>query len=197
MPKKKQEHKEFKPCTVCKKEKHYLQFRLEPTKTNPDYRRNQCDECRNTMTRERLMKNDTHKKRYQSMSEEERKHYIKYKSEMNQIRFKTKPEALARKKLHDKSDRGIFTRYRGDCSRRNRLLRGIKFELSFEQFQELINNKCNYCDTDNCRGVDRIDSSLSYTLQNSVPCCKICNVMKNDMSNEDFLNHIKKIARKL
>ena len=70
-------------------------------------------------------------------------------------------------------------------------------ELTFEQFQELINSKCSYCDTDNCRGVDRMDSDISYTLQNSVPCCKICNTMKNDMSNEAFVNHIKKLIIKL
>jgi len=94
-------------CTVCKDDKDIECFRIEPTKTNPNWRRNQCDDCRNRLTRERLTKNDTHKKRYQAMSEDERKSYIKYKSEMNQIRFKTKPEALSKKKLYEKTDKAF------------------------------------------------------------------------------------------
>jgi len=184
---------ECKTCTVCKENKLITDFRIEPTKSNPNWRRNQCDDCRNRLTRERLTKNDTHKKRYASMTDEERKAYIKYKSEMNQIRFKTKPEALAKKKIYDKSDKGIYNRYVGDCNRRTRLVRGIKMELTFEQFSEIINKPCTYCSLSNARGVDRLDSSKSYTLDNVTPCCKICNSMKSDMTSQEFIEHIEKI----
>lgn len=42
-------------------------------------------------------------------------------------------------------------------------------------------------------GLDRLDNSKGYTIKNSLPCCKTCNYMKNDMNAYDFLEHIKKI----
>ena len=35
-------------------------------------------------------------------------------------------------------------------------------------------------------GIDRLDSSLGYTKDNIVTCCKICNYAKNKMKFEDF-----------
>ena len=45
----------------------------------------------------------------------------------------------------------------------------------------------------NFTGIDRYDSKLGYTIENSVPCCKNCNRAKSDLSFEDFKLHIKKI----
>lgn len=36
-------------------------------------------------------------------------------------------------------------------------------------------------------GVDRVDSSRGYDKENIVPCCKICNRSKSDMSESDFI----------
>jgi len=47
-------------------------------------------------------------------------------------------------------------------------------------------------------GVDRVDSSKGYLDEgNSVPCCKMCNRMKNEFTKEEFLNKIKKIYNKI
>jgi hypothetical protein len=35
-------------------------------------------------------------------------------------------------------------------------------------------------------GIDRIDSKLGYTASNVVPCCRICNTAKQDMSVGEF-----------
>jgi translation initiation factor IF-1 len=196
-PKKIKIKPESKDCTICKMNKTQELFRLKPTPSDPEWRTNQCNDCMNTLIRERQRKNDTHKRRYDAMSEEERKAYIKKKSEQNQIRMKTKPEVLAKKKEYDKSDKGIYNRYRGDCNRRTRLTRGITMDLTFEQFSEIINKSCFYCNTENSRGVDRIDSSKSYQTDNCNPCCKTCNQMKNDLSHVEFLSHISKIQKNL
>ena len=42
-------------------------------------------------------------------------------------------------------------------------------------------------------GIDRVDNSLGYTPENCVACWRVCNFMKQDMSVEDFLIHIRKI----
>jgi hypothetical protein len=186
---------ESKDCKICLVHKDKKSFSLHPTPNNPLRRRDQCTDCRNTLIRVKLKKEGTHKKRYDAMTDEERKIYSKIRSEQNQIRFKTKPEALVKKKLHDKSDKGVYSRYVHDCKRRTRLTRGITMDLTFEQFSEIINKPCTYCNTENARGVDRIDSSKSYTIENSTPCCKFCNQMKSDLSCTEFLAHISKIYK--
>ena len=42
-------------------------------------------------------------------------------------------------------------------------------------------------------GIDRVDNSLGYTLENSVSCCSKCNYMKKTLNVENFLLHIAKI----
>lgn len=84
----------------------------------------------------------------------------------------------------------------------------IEWELSKEDFENLVKNKCNYCGieplnigkstskfTGNCiyNGIDRIDSSKGYIIDNVVSCCTKCNYMKNRWSREEFLVHINKI----
>lgn len=89
-------------------------------------------------------------------------------------------------------------------------LRGKEFNLTKEEFTELIYKACYYCGTEHsmekiiysrskspwvykCNGVDRLDNTLGYTNSNSVSCCKICNQAKHTFSAEEFLSWIKKV----
>lgn len=85
--------------------------------------------------------------------------------------------------------------------------RGFEWQLTREEVDSIIRKPCHYCgepasnlkktknSIDGLRynGIDRIDSSKDYTLDNIVPCCKFCNLAKRDMSHIDFLNKIKQI----
>jgi len=44
-------------------------------------------------------------------------------------------------------------------------------------------------------GLDRIDSSKGYSIDNVVPCCKYCNTMKRSLSIKKFKTHIEKIYK--
>lgn len=48
--------------------------------------------------------------------------------------------------------------------------------------------KCKYCNFKGDIGIDRIDNSIGYISNNIVSCCKVCNVMKNKYSVDNFLN---------
>lgn len=65
--------------------------------------------------------------------------------------------------------------------------------LNMVQRKNIMNMKCYICDKDPPNGIDRYDSSLDYTIENSKPCCSICNYIKKDYKYDDFLNHIKNI----
>lgn len=103
----------------------------------------------------------------------------------------------------------VFQQYK-----RNAKSRGILFELTKEQLKELIKQDCYYCGNPplntvrsfngrainyqwrepvNYNGIDRVDNSMGYTLDNVVPCCYMCNWAKREMSQEQFKNWIKRI----
>lgn len=75
--------------------------------------------------------------------------------------------------------------------------RGYLFELNREEFEKIIQEPCYYCDSHlqskqmyNNRemvyytGIDRVDNSLGYNVNNCVACCKICNNLKKAVSKE-------------
>lgn len=76
--------------------------------------------------------------------------------------------------------------------------RGYVFELTFDQFKQLVQQRCFYCDAEPSRtvqhdwghghavvhGIDRADNDVGYTLDNSVPCCMKCNSKKNAVTRE-------------
>ena len=45
--------------------------------------------------------------------------------------------------------------------------------------------------------LDRIDNSIGYTNENTVGCCGQCNIAKNDYTQEEFQNWIKKVYNTL
>ena len=45
-------------------------------------------------------------------------------------------------------------------------------------------------------GIDRIDSSIGYVVENCVPCCTLCNRMKSNLSGREFIAHVDRIASK-
>lgn len=185
-----------KNCNKCKIDKPINEFNKE---NNGLYgvRGNckSCDKIRtkkyNDANREIIQKKSRNK--YANLLPEEKHNYIQKKSKQNTRRFKTNPEALERKRAYDKSDKGIFIRYKNDATRRNR---NYEFNLTFEQFSELINKECQYCPTTPSRGVDRINNSLGYIISNCAPCCSKCNVMKMNKSLEEFYSQIEKIYHK-
>lgn len=98
----------------------------------------------------------------------------------------------------------LYAEYRSRARRK-----GYEFEFDREQFREITSRNCYYCGgepshADRCRkgklnglyvynGIDRVDNTRGYTLDNTVPCCKVCNFMKMNMTEEKFKEHLYKI----
>ena len=76
-------------------------------------------------------------------------------------------------------------------------IKGREWKLTDNEALELINNICHYCGEKNetsCNSIDRKDSEKHYTIDNCVPCCKMCNNMKNTLKYTEFLNIIEHIC---
>ena len=105
----------------------------------------------------------------------------------------------------------LLSKYKTRCNTHNRV-----FNLLEEEFKSITSSNCHYCGispykeskststtSDNTKkhsiylynGIDRVDSSLGYTKENSVPCCEICNKAKRDMSYVEFINYLERIYK--
>lgn len=82
--------------------------------------------------------------------------------------------------------------------RRSAIERGYEFSLTHNDCESLFSQKCFYCSSEpkqifkiktyslTYNGIDRLDNSIGYSKDNTVPCCKICNRAKNSMSLNEF-----------
>jgi len=70
--------------------------------------------------------------------------------------------------------------------------RGYTFNLTTSQFTGLIGKKCYYCG-DTGGGIDRVDNTIGYEINNCVSCCRNCNYAKRNLTQHEFLILIKKI----
>lgn len=105
-------------------------------------------------------------------------------------RHAEKPETCA-KWRKENPNWYIYLRQRNGAKRR-----GIPFNLLKEHFDNLRGSTCHYCGDNTVTGFDRIDSSLGYSLDNVVPCCKLCNQAKNNLTTEEFFALVQRIYRR-
>jgi hypothetical protein len=70
-----------------------------------------------------------------------------------------------------------------------------EYSLPEEHAISLLLEGCVYCG-DKGGGLDRVDSSKGYTVENTVSCCTTCNTMKMDMPLDNWLSHMAKILEK-
>lgn len=99
----------------------------------------------------------------------------------------------------------LYNAYKKSALRRN-----YSFELSKEEFENIATKPCIYCGDNMTHiyrrnrlssfrytGVDRFDNTKGYTIENCVPCCKICNRLKSNMTIDEFEQRLTKVlARK-
>lgn len=94
--------------------------------------------------------------------------------------------------------------------KQNAIARNLSFELSKNEFKEIVSKNCAYCgkvpsEIQSLKrynhtghpiymnGIDRIDSNKGYTINNCVPCCEMCNRMKLNYTKKQFLDHVEQI----
>jgi len=100
----------------------------------------------------------------------------------------------------------LFGAYRTNAKNRDH-----SFQLSLDQFRQLVFSNCYYCGSKPDRsqtsyysragrastlfnGIDRQDNGEGYVFENCVPCCKLCNYMKRSLDVETFLKHVRQIS---
>lgn len=94
---------------------------------------------------------------------------------------------------------GRYNTYKKGAKSRN-----LEFNLTRNEFDFITSQTCHYCGeysgtyfNKQYSGIDRIDSSIGYNLDNIVPCCEMCNRMKLDYATSDWLLKMHKILKHL
>jgi hypothetical protein len=114
-----------------------------------------------------------------------------------------------RKPGNEAAKKELFKRYQ-----KGALTRELSISITFNDFLTITSKDCEYCgDPPNKRfpvklykgndhtryyfynGIDRVNPSIGYEIDNCVPCCENCNYAKSDLSRENFLLMIEKVYR--
>lgn len=86
-------------------------------------------------------------------------------------------------------------KFRYATYKRGAIKRGYSFELNVEEFSNLWNKPCHYCnDPIEGIGIDRKDNNIGYTVDNTTSCCTNCNWMKNNTNYNAFILQCNKVA---
>ena len=96
----------------------------------------------------------------------------------------------------------VFHSYYRGAKRRN-----LEFLLSIDEFKDITSKNCVYCGIEPSKisktkfsiytynGIDRKDNLIGYILENSLPCCTLCNKAKRDLDYNIFIDWIKQIKK--
>jgi hypothetical protein len=69
-------------------------------------------------------------------------------------------------------------------ARRGHLNGNGNFEITLEEYTELVSKPCHYCGwplSPDGIGLDRLNDQLGYMLGNVVPCCPDCNLSRSNL----------------
>jgi hypothetical protein len=76
---------------------------------------------------------------------------------------------------------------------KNAYSRSLLFTINQEEFEKLVIQPCYYCgfySESRLNGIDRMNNNKGYIPQNCLPCCKMCNMIKNIQHPIEFLDKI-------
>jgi hypothetical protein len=78
-------------------------------------------------------------------------------------------------------------------------VRDIEFSLTLDQFKTLVESPCYYTGRPPSpyNGIDRLDNTKGYTVENCVPCCSDVNYAKRTMAYSDFLKMCQEVTQTL
>lgn len=98
-----------------------------------------------------------------------------------------------------------------DSYKRRSKIKCIEFKISKSFAKKLYKKNCYYCGVEPssiCKlkggyghfiynGIDRMDNEKGYVSDNCIPCCTLCNYLKNNMHISEFCKIINKISENL
>ena len=116
-------------------------------------------------------------KRWRKIKKEDLEYHRKNNERMHKYRLNN-PEKFEKERERFKKD----PKYKMDTYKRVANRRKINFELTYDQCLSMFTDICFYCEEkstpNQLLGIDRINNSEDYTIDNCVSSCSTCNYLK-------------------
>lgn len=175
----------MKTCSKCKIPKDEEEF--YKNKKTKDGLKCWCKSCCNEDSKKREpFYNATRRKYTADHPEEAKARKKKYYNENTK-------KVLDCNRLWRQTFNGKLLSYKREAKKR-----GIEWLLSDEEFKDFWGKDCYYCGSKILGvGIDRVDNSKGYIIDNTVPCCCQCNIIKMDYTYEEFIDKIRNIYKNL
>jgi hypothetical protein len=81
----------------------------------------------------------------------------------------------------------------GGTAERCNITKNKENNLSKEINIRLWAGECYMCGRGPSLGIDRVDSTKDYSIENCKSCCTLCNYMKKDWTLDEFLGHVSRV----
>jgi hypothetical protein len=114
------------------------------------------------------------------------------------VPIRNKVSLIDKTKDNRKNQTGFLAAKRISNIRKDAIKAGYKWELDDLFVYEKMTGDCVYCGKpsgwpNSRNGIDRIDSSVGYVVENCVSCCRACNGAKSNQTTDDFYLWVKRI----
>lgn len=93
-------------------------------------------------------------------------------------RYSKTEKGRTTRKRNAQTEKGRYANLKYKAKRRKK-----DFNLSFEEFLTVCNLPCFYCNSKEKNfghGLDRIKNDKGYSINNIIPCCKVCNTIRSN-----------------
>lgn len=123
----------------------------------------------------------------------------KCSNQVNEELLKYSEAKIKFKKANGKRSTRNYIAYAFKIFKSGAKVRNKTWNLTQEQVAKIITSNCRYCLRyfPEKMGIDRIDNSIGYELNNVAPCCNQCNKAKHIMSISEFKELIKLIYQNI
>ena len=153
-----------------------------------------CLKCREKSRRKDLKrKNDPHRIEYKKNRNSEMKYYQTYRDKKRE----EDNDAFVEYNTHHQR---ITHSYRISVLKHTAKKGGIEVHMSDEELCRMMELPCFYCGyvdlQQTLNGIDRLNSSENYAMNNCVPCCSNCNFMKKCLDPITFVKRCSHIVTK-
>ena len=105
---------------------------------------------------------------------------------------KSKPKPIPEPKSTRQYTHKIRTELRQHKAMCNK--KGIPSTLTPKEFDDILSQPCYFCG-DPGGSISLAEPNIGYVIENSLPCCEVCKVMKGDLPSHIFLQKIAHIGR--
>jgi hypothetical protein len=175
-------------CSSCKKKYDIASFE----ENGRNFK--MCLKCREKSRRKDLARrNDPKRIEYKQNKSKEKKYYQTY-------RDKKREEDNDAFVEHNTHRQRITHSFRVSALRHSAKGSGIEVQLTDEEMYRMMEIPCFYCGCvdleKTLNGIDRLDSSDNYAVENCVPCCSTCNFMKKCLDPITFVKRCSHIVTK-